>query len=85
MGNHYYFTFIKENRTGRWNVVQVIDGHARYFVLNGDVLEVNPETGPFLAHGRIEQEDNVIWFVDGDYTDITAWEKREGILIPFEY
>ncbi|MGN7300420.1 hypothetical protein [Ferdinandcohnia sp. SAFN-114] len=42
---HYFFKWIQEHGKGRWNVVQVIDDQARYFVLKTAVLEVIGRSG----------------------------------------
>lgn len=82
--NHYYAKWIGSEHEGRWNVIQVIDLQARYFVLKTANLEKNAETFPFLSHGWIEKDEDVLWFTDGeDYVNITDWEKHEGTLIPF--
>jgi len=81
---HYYAKWIEESGSGRWNVIQILNEQARYFVLKSAKLEANAQTGPFLGHGWIVQEEDVTWFTDSeDYIDISDWEKQEGILIPF--
>ncbi len=81
----YYSKWISENGSdGRWNVIQVINGQARYFVLKTPKLVENPNTGPFIGHGWIEKDLQGLWWTDGeDYILLDDWEKHEGILIPF--
>jgi hypothetical protein len=76
--NHYYAKWHGSEMDGRWNVIQVLEGQARYFVLKGELEEADPL--PFLSHGWIEGND----FTDGeDYIPLADWKQHEGVLIKF--
>lgn len=76
--NHYYVKWHGNKVDGRWNVIQVLEGQARYFVLKGELEEAN--TMPFLSHGWIEENS----FTDGEeYIPLVDWKKHEGVLIKF--
>jgi hypothetical protein len=76
--NLYFAKWYGHKKEGLWNVIQVINGQARYFVMLGQLEEA--DALPFLSHGWIEGNQ----FTDGeDITPLDDWVKHEGILINF--
>lgn len=74
----YFAKWYGHKKEGLWNVIQVINGQARYYVLLGKLDKA--DALPFLSHGWIEGNE----FTDGeDVTPLEDWVKHEGVLINF--
>lgn len=84
--NHYFTLYLNEETEGIWNIIQVIDNAARYFLLRGDINSQEDcekaKKMPYLSHGYVEDG----CFFDGDESPtvhLNNWERHEGTLFPF--